>query len=145
MTSLKTVGVSDARKNMAGFFIEAVYKNQIVSLSRYEKEKAFLMGEKMLDLLLKPCLEKGKPELINEMDGTYTLIYDYLGLLTNQDTLQEAIEDIIDQAKEYAQDYLENIDVFQRDVERIDHLPLLLSIAKANNDSDIKKLLGLNY
>lgn len=143
MTTLKTVGVSEIRKNMADYFVDAVYKNQLVTLSRYEKEKAFLMGEKMLDLLLKPTINKQELNVRREGDGSYTLKFEPLRLLVNNDTYEEAVDDLVSLAKDYTTEYLKDIDIYQRDLSRKEHLALVILIAKANNDDEIKNLLGV--
>lgn len=142
---LKTVKISDIRKNIAEHFTDVVYNNKIVVLSRYDKEKAFLLGEKVLDNLLKSNLFnsiKKKTEIINEEDGTFTVAYEPLDLLTNQESYDEAIDDLVDQAKEYAEEFLNNIDLYTRDESRKKHLPLLLFISKACSDEEIKKIMN---
>jgi len=143
LTTLKTIGVSEIRKNMADYFVEAVYKNQLVTLSRYEKEKAFLMGETMLDLLLKPTVNGHEINVRKEEDGSYTLKYEPLNLLVNNETYEAASEDLVSLAKDYTAEYLENIDIYMRDQKRKEQLALVILIAKANNPDEIKNLLGI--
>lgn len=141
--ALECIGISEIRRNISDYFIDAVYKNKLVALSRYEKEKAFLLGEKMLDLLIKPNVPKAQLEVIPEDDGSYTLEYKPLRLLSNGDTYEEAIEDLMFQAKDYAEDYLSDVELYLRDETRKAHLPLIVLISKANSDEEIKELLGI--
>ena len=140
---IKRVGVSDARKHMADFFSDAVYKNKLTVFSRYEKERAFLVGEKLMDLLVCPEVPANNKEVIEEEDGSYTVHYLPLDLLTNQDNYEEAIEDLVCQAKDYASDFLDNVELYLSDESRKKHLPFMVAIAKATSDDEIKSLMGL--
>ena len=52
-----------------------------------------------------------------------------LDLATAGDGEKEAIEDLVEAMEEYAQDYLERLDLFASSPNRSAHLPLILSIA----------------
>ena len=52
-----------------------------------------------------------------------------LDLATAGDGEKEAIEDLFEAMEEYAQDYLERLDLFASSPNRSAHLPLILSIA----------------
>ena len=141
---MKTIGISEARKNIADYFKDAIYKNELIVLSRYDKEKAFLLGEKTIECLIKTDLSPVRFETIQEEDESYTIKLDSLDLVANDITHEKAADDIVYQAKEYANDYLNDLEIYQRDESRKGHFPLLLLIAKASSDEEIKLLLGLN-
>ena len=143
MMSLETVTVSEIRKNMAEYFVEAVHKNKLIGLSRYEKERAYLVGEEMLDTLLNYALLAPDFDVFDEEDGSKTIVYKTLDLLANGDTYEATVEDIVIQAQEYADDYLNDINLYHRDPERKNHLPLLILISKARSKDEIRNLLGL--
>ncbi len=140
---IRSVGVSEARKRMADFFSDAVYKNKLTLFSRYEKERAFLVGEKLMDLLICPEVPANHKDVIQEEDGSYTVHYLPLDLVTNQDHYEDALDDLVCQAKDYASDFLDNVDLYLSDASRKKHLPLIVAIAKATSDDDIKSLMGL--
>ena len=52
-----------------------------------------------------------------------------LDLATAGDGEKEAVEDLVEAMEEYAQDYLERLDLFASSPNRSAHLPLILSIA----------------
>ena len=52
-----------------------------------------------------------------------------LDLATAGDGEEEAVEDLVEAMEEYAQDYLERLDLFASSPNRSAHLPLILSIA----------------
>ena len=128
---------------MAEYFVEAVHKNKLIGLSRYEKERAYLVGEEMLDTILKYAILSPDFDILDEENGSKTLVYKTLDLLANGDTYEEAVEDIVIQAQEYADDYLNDINLYHRDMERKNHLPLLILISKARSTDEIRNLLGL--
>lgn len=146
MSILKPIGVSDIRKNWAEFFTDAVYKYKLIVLSRHDKEKAFLLGEKLLDSILEVALEssltKPKCELLHEEDGSITLHYLPLDLLANEMNYEEAVDDLISQAKDYAEDYLADLNLYMKDKARKAHLPLLILIATADSDEEIRNILN---
>ncbi len=139
---LKSVGVSDARKKLADYFSDAVYNNKLTLFTRYDKERAFLVGEKLMELLIDLKVSEKNFEVIKEDDGSYTVHYLSLDLLTNQDSYEEAVDDIVEQAKDYAVDFLEDIDLYLMDEARRGHLPFIIAIAKASSDEEIKLLLN---
>ncbi len=147
MAILKSIGVSDIRKNWAECFADAVYRFKLVVLSRYEKEKAFLLGEKMLEALLEVALTTSlvEPiiEAIHEDDSSITTHYFPLDLLSNESNYEDAVVDLISQAKDYADDYLSDVNLYIKDKKRKAHLPLIILIAKADTDEEIRKILAI--
>ena len=65
-----------------------------------------------------------------------------LDLATAGDGEEEAFEDLVEAMEEYAQDYLERLDLFASSPNRGAHLPLILSIASCTSKSDIQELLA---
>ncbi len=96
-----------------------------------------------MDLLICPEVPANHKKLIEEEDGSYTVHYLSLDLVTNQDNYEEALDDLVCQAKDYASDFLDHIDLYLSDESRKKHLPLMVAIAKATSDDGIKSLMGL--
>ncbi len=65
-----------------------------------------------------------------------------LDLAAAGDREEEAIEDLVEAMEEYAQDYLERLDLFAGSPNRGAHLPLILSIASCASKADIQELLA---
>ena len=143
MEKLEYVNISNIRHNISDYFTEAVYKNKLIEISRHGKERAFMMGDKVLDLILKSEDFSFKIEEIKENDGSITIIYKTLDIVANGETYKKAVEDLVEQAKEYAKDFLEDLDFYIRDEDRKKHLPLIISIAKAKNDEELINILKL--
>ncbi|MBU1487417.1 hypothetical protein KKH56_05145 [bacterium] len=64
-----------------------------------------------------------------------------LDLATADDKEEEAVEDLVEAIKEYAQDYLERLDLFAGSPNRGAHLPLILLVASCISRADIRRLL----
>lgn len=64
-----------------------------------------------------------------------------LDLAAAGDREEEAVEDLVEAIKEYAEDYLERLDLFAGSPNRGAHLPLILSIASCASKADIRRLL----
>ena len=65
-----------------------------------------------------------------------------LDLATAGDIEEEAIEDLVEAMEEYAQDYLERLDLFASSPNRGAHLPLILSVASCASKADIHGLFA---
>lgn len=149
MSGIKVVQVSEVREHISEYFVEAVHKARPLAITRYGRETAYLLGDAVLKVLLdsietgRADAERGAKEVTPEPDGSLTVFLPALDLVTNAPDEQEAITDLILQAKEYADEYLSNVEVYSRDPERLAHFPVLLRIAISQNDEEIRRLLGL--
>lgn len=65
-----------------------------------------------------------------------------LDLAVAGDREEDAVEDLVEAIKEYAQDYLERLDLFAGSPNRGTHLPLILLIASCVSNADIRRLLA---
>ncbi|MDA8227988.1 MAG: exoribonuclease R [Desulfitobacterium hafniense] len=83
-----------------------------------------------------------KPEIITEEDGSITLALDSLELYSNNNTLDLATNDLIEDLKNYAQDYMQRSQLFLNAPNRRSHFPYILRVLLCNNDSEIHELLS---
>jgi len=125
------------------------------------KELGFQQGEELMvvkaivaghtEMVILPKFQPSQP-LVNKK-LTLELEYDPetqqyvatcpdLDLATAGDGEAEAIEDLVEAMEEYAQDYLERLDLFALSPNRGAHLPLILSIASCASKADIRGLLA---
>jgi len=84
-----------------------------------------------------------KPEIITEDDNSVTLALDQLELYVNGNTLEKAIEILINDLKFYAQDYIQRSQLFLHAPNRRSHFPYILRVLLCNNDEEIRSLLEL--
>lgn len=80
---------------------------------------------------------------VNEDDGTVTVMYIPLGLAANGGDQDEAVADLIDQVRLYADVYLEDPGLYLRDPQRRSHIPFLLAATTYERDEDLAKFLRL--
>lgn len=148
MPGVKTVQVSEVREHISEYFVEAVHKARPLAITRYGRETAYLVGESVLKTLL-DSLQAAEPrspgaskKIAREPDGSLTVYLPSLDLVTNAASEQEAISDLVLQAREYAEEYLSNVELYSRDPERLAHFPILLRVAISQNDDEIRRYLG---
>jgi predicted RNase H-like HicB family nuclease len=73
--------------------------------------------------------------------GEYVTACPELDLASAGETKEEAIDNLLDAMKEYAEDYLERLDLFAKSPNRNSHLPFILLIASCISKEDIMGLL----
>ena len=90
-----------------------------------------------------PVLKKLTLELEFDLEThQYVAACPELDLATAGDREEEAVEDLVEAMEEYAQDYLERLDLFASSPNRGAHLPLILSIASCASKADMRGLLA---
>lgn len=99
-------------------------------------------------LLLRPDLQRDilksyslKPEILTEDDGSTTMALDQLELFVNAPTKDEAIKDLANELKIYAEDYYNRIELFINSVNRRQHFPYVMRVWLCKTDDEIKSLL----
>jgi predicted RNase H-like HicB family nuclease len=64
-----------------------------------------------------------------------------LDLVTELTTAEEALEDMIEALKDYAEEYMADLELYAQSPNRAHHLPYIEAIASCKNDWEIKMLL----
>jgi len=85
-----------------------------------------------------------KAELLEEEDGSVTLALDRLDIAVNAPSLQQAVEEIVQELKIYARDYLDRAQLFLNAPNRRPHFPYVLRIALCDSDEEIKALIEVS-
>jgi len=68
-----------------------------------------------------------------------------LDLVTEMASPEEALEDMVEAMKDYAEEYLSEYELYSRSPNRAHHLPYIKAIASCKNDWDIKMLIEVQY
>ncbi len=68
-----------------------------------------------------------------------------LDLVTELPTAEEALEDMIEALRGYAEEYIADLELYTRSPNRAHHLPYVNAIASCKNDWEIKMLLEVQY
>ena len=82
-----------------------------------------------------------KPKKLSENDGSITLALDEIELYVNADTIEDAVRELIQDLKIYAQDYIRRPQLFLNAPNRRSHFPYILRVLLCDNDDEVKALL----
>ena len=67
-----------------------------------------------------------------------------LDLVTEMATPDEALEDMLESMQDYAEEYLEDLEIYENSPNRAHHLPYILAIAECNDAWDIRMLIEIH-
>ena len=125
---LNEVKFTEARNDLSNLYNKVYYELNPVIIQRKQTEQVIVLPVDMQKLLLEEYTFK--PEKLSEEDGSITLTLDKLEIYANADTLENAIAELVQDIKYYAQDYLKR-----------SHFPYILRVLLCNNDDEIRTLL----
>lgn len=130
---------SEARRQFSALYDSIYNALKPVIIRRGREEEVLLLRKDML----KSVLEKFslRAEALEEDDGSITLAVDELDIAVNASTLEEALKELVEELKIYAQDYLNRAQLFLNAPNRRHHLPYVLRIALCDSDEEIKGLV----
>ena len=132
---------TDARKSLTSAYNTVFGRGRPVVVARKRNEKVIMLREDLQKLALSPF--SLKPEIIEEDDGSVTLAIDHLELVVNGRSLDDAVLELVNELKLYAQDYFERSELFLNSPNRRAHFPYLLRVALCDSDEEIKGLLEI--
>ena len=89
--------------------------------------------------------EKRLTVLVAKEGGKYCAFCPELDLVTELDSLQEAIQDITEAIRDYAQEYLEDISIYSKSPNRAHHLPYIKDIASCKDNWELMNLIEVRY
>lgn len=97
------------------------------------EEPRIMLQEKVLSILL-------------ALDGEkYCAYCPELDLVTEMDTPDEAIEDMIEAIKDYAEEYLEDVEPYSKSPNRAHHLPYIRAISSRKTDWELRMLIEIKH
>lgn len=97
------------------------------------EEPRIMIQEKVLSILL-------------ALDGEkYCAYCPELDLVTETDTPEEAIEDMIEAIKDYAEEYMEDIELYSKSPNRAHHLPYIKAISACKTDWELRMLIEIKH
>jgi PHD/YefM family antitoxin component YafN of YafNO toxin-antitoxin module len=139
MTMLSEFQFTEARNDFSNLYNEVYNALKPVIVRRKQKEQVLLMRIDLQKVLLEEF--KLKPKKLTENDGSITLALDEIELYVNADTTEKAVEELIQDIKNYAQDYIQRPQLFLNAPNRRSHFPYILRVLLCDNDDEIKSLL----
>ncbi|MBI5187579.1 MAG: hypothetical protein HZA07_00680 [Nitrospirae bacterium] len=101
----------------------------------YLKEPKIMISEKRLTILLAR----------DEAEDKYCALCPELDMVTEMDTADEALEDMVDAIKEYAEEYMAELELYSKSPNRAHHLPYIKEIASCKTDWELWTLLEIRH
>ncbi|HQU32187.1 MAG: hypothetical protein HRU72_06570 [Planctomycetia bacterium] len=96
-------------------------------------EPKIILQEKVLSVLL-------------ALDGEkFCAFCPELDLVTEMDKPEDAIDDMIEAMKDYAEEYMDDIDLYSKSPNRSHHLPYIKAISSCKTDWELKMLIEIKH
>ncbi len=140
---LSELQFTEARNQFSALYDSVFNTFSPAIVKRKQTEQVAMLRVDLLKMVLADY--SLKPEIINEEDGSITLALDSLELYSNNDTLDLATNDLIEDLKIYAQDYMQRSQLFLNAPNRRSHFPYILRVLLCDNDQEIRELISLLY
>lgn len=139
--TLTEASFSEARSQLSRLFDEVIEGLRPVLIRRKGREEALLLRRDNLEVLLEPFTLTA--QVMREEDGSTTIAIDELEWAVNAPTREAAVQELLDDLRHYAGDYLERAPVFLRAPNRRTHFPFVLRILLASTDEQIRRMLNV--
>ncbi|MCL6448377.1 MAG: exoribonuclease R [Armatimonadetes bacterium] len=138
---LEELKFTEARGDFSTLYSRVFNHYRPVIIRRRQAEEVLVLRADLQKLLLEKY--RLKPEVIREGDGSVTLALDELELYANGRTVEEAAQELVQDLKFYAQDYLERSQLFINAPNRRGHFPYILRVLLCGSDEEIRSLLEI--
>lgn len=89
--------------------------------------------------------EKSLTMLLAKDDEQYCAYCPELDLATEMPSVEEAVADLLDAIREYAEEYLQDLEVYSRSPNRAHHLPYVRAVASCQTDWDLRALIEIKH
>lgn len=138
---LTELNLTDARKSFSSLYDEVFNTFKPTIVKRKKSEEILLLRVDLQKMLLSTF--SLQPEILVEDDNTVTLTINELDIYANANTKEEAINELVIDLKQYAQDYIQRSQLFLHSPNRRQHFPYVLRIILCDTDDEIRDLLEL--
>ncbi len=128
----QVISSTEVRKNWSEV-IDTVIRKKPVFIKRNRDVLTFLSLEQ-LDIILD--FFKLSLNVFPEEDGSYSASIDELDIVGNAGSKEEVVEVICDELIEYADEYMENFDMYYHSSNRKDHFPYVYKVVAHESDRD---------
>lgn len=139
---LAELNITDARKEFSNLYDNVFNAYKPMIIKRKQTEEVLVLRADLQKMLLSTY--SLKPEILHEEDNSITLSLDQLEMYVNGQTMDDAINQLINELKIYAQDYIERSQLFLNAPNRRSHFPYVLRILLSENEEEIRNLLSNN-
>lgn len=80
------------------------------------------------------------------LDGEkYCAFCPELDLVTEMDTPEEAIDDMLESIKDYAEEYMEDFEAYSKSPNRAHHLPYIKAVSACKSNWDLRMLIEIKH
>lgn len=128
----QAISSTEVRKNWSEI-IDTVVRKKPVFIKRNRDVLTFLSLEQ-LDIILD--FFRLDLRVLSEEDGSYTASINELDIVGNAGTQEEVIEVMCDDLIEYAEEYMENFDMYYHSPNRKAHFPYVYKVIAHESDRD---------
>jgi antitoxin YefM len=131
---------TDARRNFTDVFDTVVNKQKPLLVNR-RKDDVFMIERQMQKEVLRRYTTAA--EELPEDNGSVTIAVDELDIAVNGATRDQALQELVQELKVYAEDYVARLPLFLNSPNRRPHLPFILRVQLADNDAEILEMVCL--
>jgi hypothetical protein len=134
---VQTINATDVRKHFSEF-IDMIVREKPAVIKRNRDYVFSLSMEDMCFILEQYRFSADK---YIEDDGSITLSLNEIDLAVNEPTLENAVDSMAKEIKEYAEEYYENFKLYYNSSNRKKHLPYILRILTSGSIEDIRGMI----
>jgi hypothetical protein len=134
----RTISATDARKHWSSFFSRAVHDRWPVLIERGRDERVLLIGSDELELAL--GRHEFHPEAFFETEAVSIWLPE-LALYGRGPSFDDAQDDLVDEVRDYIEEYFADAALYLRARNRADHFPYVLRALLADSDDRLRDVL----
>ncbi|GAX61247.1 hypothetical protein SCALIN_C20_0024 [Candidatus Scalindua japonica] len=91
-------------------------------------------------------IKEGRLSILLAQEGMeYCAFCPELDIVTEMDSPEEAINDMIEAIKDYAEEYMGDIELYSKSPNRAHHLPYIKAISLCKTDWELKMLIEIKH
>jgi hypothetical protein len=133
-----SVSATDARRQWSSFFSRAVHDRWPVLIERGRGERGLLIGSDELELVLSAY--EFHPEALFEADAVSIWLPE-LALYGRGSSFDDAQSDLVEEVREYVDEYMGDAGLYLRAPNRADHFPFVLRAFVADSAGSLSDVL----
>lgn len=141
MKMLDELQFTEARKEFTALYNHVFNEYKPMIVKRKQTEEIMVLRTDLQKMLLSKF--SLKPEVVKDEDGSFTITLDQIDIYANNESLEKATQELIEDLKFYAQDYINRSQLFLNSPNRRAHFPYVLRILLCENDDEVRGLLEL--
>ncbi len=142
---IKSYGFTEARNNLTAI-IDAVQTNlpQLIKKRKRSEDDVLIIKSSLLrDALSIAGDRRLTMKVTREKDRSWTLILEPFSLAVNAASKEQAIDELVNDMRTYAEEYIEHRAIYLQSPNRKKHLPLVIQILLCSSDAELKELISI--